>query len=90
MPAAGFALSSLTMGLLFALSQWVSYSTEYSNWANSVGNAEEMLPATGTEGLLIAFLCGLSVVILAMVISLVQIRGNLRAEPLKLFSARES
>jgi hypothetical protein len=87
---AGYALSGLAMGLLSALSKWISYSTEYSNWANSVGNAEEMLPATDTAGLLVAFLCGVSVVILAMVISLVQIRGNLRAEPLKLLSTRDS
>lgn len=87
---AGYALSGLAMGLLSALSKWISYSTEYSNWANSVGNAEEMLPATDTAGPLIAFLCGLSVFILAMVISLVQIRGNLRAEPLKLLSTRDS
>ncbi|MBN1776121.1 MAG: ABC transporter permease [Clostridiales bacterium] len=88
--AAGYALSGLAMGLLSELSQWVTFSTEYSNWANSVGNAEEMLPATGTEGLLIAFLCGSSVTLLALGISLVQIRSNLRSEPLKLLSTRDA
>lgn len=74
------------MSLLSALSKSVSFSTEYSNWAQAAANAEQMKLVTGMVSPLIPLLSGASVILLALVISLVQIRGNLRSEPLKLLS----
>ena len=83
---AGYALSGVVMSLLSALSKSVSFSTEYSNWAQAAANAEQMKLVTGMVSPLIPLLSGASVILLALVISLVQIRGNLRSEPLKLLS----
>ena len=88
--AAGYALSGLSMKLLANFSQWASFSTEFSNWANSVTATADMQLTTDTAGPLVAILCGLFIALLALAISLIQIRGNLRAEPLKLLSTRDS
>lgn len=87
---AGYALTGLALGLLSDLSEWVTYSTEYSNWASSVTAVDSSQLVMDTAGPLIAVLCGMFIALLALVISLVQIRGNLRAEPLKLLSTRDS
>ena len=87
---AGYALTGLALGLLSDLSEWVTYSTEYSNWASSVTAVDSSQLVMATAGPLIAVLCGMFIALLALVISLVQIRGNLRAEPLKLLSTRDS
>jgi len=88
--AAGYALSGLSMKLLSDFSQWGSYSTEFSNWANSVTAGADMQLTADSAGPLVAVLCGLLIVLLALGISLVQIRGNLRSEPLKLLSTRDN
>jgi hypothetical protein len=87
---AGYALTGLAMDLLSDLSEWVTFSTEYSNWASSVTNADQMQLVTDPAGPLIAILCGTAILLLALAISLVQIRGNLRSEPMKLLSTRDS
>ena len=88
--AVGYALSCLSTGILSTMSEWVSYSTEFSNWANSVATVENMRLATDPAGPILAVLCGVAVVVMALGISLVQIRSNLRAEPLKMLSTRDS
>jgi hypothetical protein len=87
---AGYALSGAVIGLLSALSKSVSFSTEYSNWAQAAASAEQTKLVTGMLSPLIPLICCASVVLLAFVISLVQIRGNLRSEPLKLLSTPKS
>lgn len=82
----GFALSGAVTGLLSSLSKSVSFSTAYSNWAQSSANVEQLQFSAGTVSPLIPLLCGAGIVFLALGISLVQIRGNLRSEPLKLLS----
>jgi ABC-type antimicrobial peptide transport system permease subunit len=88
--AAGYALSGLSMKILADFTQWGSFSTEFSNWANSVTANADMQLTADTAGSLIAVLCGVFITLLALGISLVQIRGNLRAEPLELLSKRDS
>jgi putative ABC transport system permease protein len=88
--AAGYALSGLSMDLLSNLTQWGSFSTEFSNWANSVTATADLQVTANAAEPLVAILCGLFVVLLTLVISLVQIRGNLRSEPLKLLSTRDN
>ena len=88
--AAGYALSGLSMELLSNMSKWGAFSTEFSNWANSVTAGADMQLTADSAGPLIAVLCGLFITLMALVISLVQIRGNLRSEPLKLLSTRDS
>ena len=88
--AVGYGLSCLSTGILSTLTDTVSYSTEFSNWASSVASAENMRLATDPAGALFACLCAVAVVLLALAIALVQIRGNLRAEPLKMLSTRDS
>lgn len=83
---AGYALSGAVTGLLASLSKSVSFSTEFSNWAQSAANADQMKFVSGTVGPLVPLLCGASIVLLALGISLVQIHSNLRSEPLKLLS----
>ncbi|MEA4914737.1 MAG: FtsX-like permease family protein [Christensenella sp.] len=87
---AGYALSGAVMGLLGALSKSVSFSTEYSNWAQATSDVEQMNLVTGMVAPLVPLICFASVVLLALGISLVQIRGNLRSEPLKLLSTPKS
>lgn len=83
---AGYALSGAVMGLLSSLSESVSFSTAYSNWAQSAANVEQMQFSAGMVSPFIPLLCGVGIVLLALGISLVQICGNLRSEPLKLLS----
>ena len=45
---------------------------------------------TGMVSPLVPLICGAGVTLLALGISLVQIRGNLRSEPLKLLSSPKS
>ncbi len=88
--ASGYALSGAVMSLLSALSKSVSFSTEFSNWAQSAANVEQTSLVTGMVSPLVPLICGAGVVLLALGISLVQIHGNLKSEPLKLLSAPKS
>ncbi|MEN6417710.1 MAG: FtsX-like permease family protein, partial [Clostridiaceae bacterium] len=85
--AAGYALSGAVMSLLSALSKSVSFSTEFSNWAQAASDVEQTRLVTGTVSPLVPLVCFAGVALLALVISLVQIHGNLRSEPLKLLSS---
>ena len=87
---AGYALSGAVMGLLSALSKSVSFSTEFSNWAQSSSDVTQMNLVTGMVSPLVPLICFGSVVLLSLGISLVQIRSNLRSEPLKLLSTPKS
>ena len=88
--AAGYGLSGAVRALLSALSKSVSFSTEFSNWAQAASDVEQMKLVTGMVSPLVPLICCVSVILLALVISLVQIRGNLRSEPLKLLSTPKS
>jgi hypothetical protein len=83
---AGYTLSGAVTSLLSALSKSVSFSTEFSNWAQATADVEQMKLVTGMVSPLVPLLCGAGVVLAALFISFVQIRGNLRSEPLKLLS----
>ena len=87
---AGYALSGAVMGLLSALSKSVSFSTEFSNWAQSTSDVTQMNLVTGMVSPLVPLICFTSVVLLSLGISLLQIRSNLRSEPLKLLSTPKS
>ena len=87
---AGYALSGGVMGMLSALSESVSYSTEFSNWAQAANDVSQMRLVTGMVSPLVPLICCAAIILLALAISLVQIRGNLRSEPLKLLSAPKS
>lgn len=84
---AGYALSGGVMSMLSALSKSVSYSTEFSNWAQAAADVDQMRLVTGMVSPLVPLVCCAAIILIALVISLVQIRGNLRSEPLKLLSA---
>ena len=87
---AGYALSGAVIGLLSALSKSVSFSTEFSNWAQASADVAQTQLVTGMVSPLVPLVCGACVLILTLTISLAQIRGNLRSEPLKLLSTPKS
>ena len=87
---AGYALSGAVIGLLSALSKSVSFSTEFSNWAQAASDVAQTQLVTGMVSPLVPLICGACVLLLALTISLAQIRGNLRSEPLKLLSTPKS
>ncbi len=84
--AAGYALSGAVMGMLSALSKSISYSTEFSSWAQAAADVDQMRLVTGMVSPLVPLVCCAAIILIALVISLVQIRGNLKSEPLKLLS----
>ena len=88
--AVGYALSGGVMGMLSALSKSVSYSTEFSNWAQAATDVDQMRLVTGMVSPLVPLICCASIILIALAISLVQIRGNLKSEPLKLLSTPKS
>lgn len=87
---AGGLLSGYAMELLSDPEKSAVFSTEFSNWVHAVADAQEMQIAAGMAGPLTGLLCGIFIILLAFCIAMLQIRGNLKSEPLKLLSTRDS
>lgn len=86
----GAILSGFAIQILTALTNGAQYSTAFSNWAHSVANTDAAQIPKSMASPLVALACWAFIVLLALSIAMLQIRGNLKSEPLKLLSSRDS
>lgn len=88
--AAGYRLTGNAMKQFSGEIQKETFRTDYSNWANSADPELEVPIDASPAEPLVYILAGVFIVVLAAGIALVEIRSNLKSEPLKLLSQRET
>lgn len=85
----GYFLLSGTMERFIGQAQVQAYDTSFSNWVNSSGKDLDVEIKTSTADPLFCFYVGSCMILFSAGIALTYIRGNIKAEPLKLLSTKE-
>ncbi|WMJ89119.1 FtsX-like permease family protein [Anaerocolumna sp. MB42-C2] len=86
----GYLLTGNAMKQFTGQVQAETFSTLYSNWAGASDSELNVQLDTSLIGPWVYILTGVFMVILSAGISLARIRGNLKSEPLKLLSMRDT
>ena len=86
----GYLLTGNAMERFAGQAREEAFNTSYSNWADATDSQIQVQFETATINPSVYFLSGILMVLLSTAISLAWIRGNLKSEPLKLLSMRET
>ena len=86
---AGNALTDIAAPSISSLKPEQAFDTTYSDWINSADNEADSATISIEIGESQGFLYGSAIIPLALLIAWAAIRGNLKAEPLKLLGEKE-
>ncbi|WRS26202.1 ABC transporter permease [Oscillospiraceae bacterium MB08-C2-2] len=88
--SAGYFLSGRAMKLFTSQTQNERFNTEYSSWADTAHKKLDIQLGDSPADPIICVVTGSFILILSAAIAMVGIQSNLRSEPLKLLSMRET
>jgi hypothetical protein len=87
--AVSYVLTTLTVDQVNMVGSQEAFDTTYSDWVNSADANTASVMSVSSEGTVDGVLMGAVFLPVALLIVLVNIRGNLKSEPLKMLSEKE-